>query len=132
MSARFLDSGVILYLAGADGWKADQALDLIKAGGTVSTQVLNEVAHVARRQMGLGWDETASLLADLRGLLRVVPLDLRTHEFGLQLCARHALSVWDGMICAAAVLSDCTVLLSEDMHHGLVLDGRTWIANPFR
>ena len=132
MSDRFLDSNVLLYFAGSDGGKAARAFELIKAGGTISTQVLNEVAHVARRKMGSSWDETSSLLADLRGLLRVVPLDLRTHEFGLELAARHELSVWDGMICAAAVLSNCTELLSEDMHDGLVLDGRTRIANPFR
>jgi predicted nucleic acid-binding protein len=36
------------------------------------------------------------------------------------------------MIVAAASLSACDTLWSEDMHHGLLIDSRLRIANPFR
>jgi predicted nucleic acid-binding protein len=34
------------------------------------------------------------------------------------------------MIAAAAVIADCEMLYSEDMHHGLVIDGRVRIVDP--
>ena len=44
---------------------------------------------------------------------------------------RFRLSVYDGLIVAAALETGCDVLYSEDMHHGLVVDRRLRIENPF-
>ena len=91
--ARFLDTNVLVYLASADARKADIAEGLLAEGGTVSVQVLNELANVARRRMGLGWDETADLLAAVRAFVSVEPVTVETHELGLALAERHGLSV---------------------------------------
>lgn len=131
MPASFIDTNVLIYLASADAAKAARVEALVAEGGTISVQVLNEVANVARRKMALGWLETRELLDLLRGLLAVVPLTVETHEAGLALAERHGLSVWDAMIVAAALGAGCDTLWSEDMHDGLVVDGRLRIANPF-
>ena len=47
-----------------------------------SVQVLNELANVARRRMGLGWDETADLLAAVRAFVTVEPLTVETTSSG--------------------------------------------------
>ncbi len=60
---RFLDTNVLVYLASADARKAAISEALLAEGGTVSVQVLNELANVARRRMRLDWTETADLLA---------------------------------------------------------------------
>jgi len=39
---------------------------------------------------------------------------------------------WDAMIAAAALRADCDVLWSEDLQHGMTLDDRLRIVNPFR
>jgi predicted nucleic acid-binding protein len=36
------------------------------------------------------------------------------------------------MIAASAIHADCNTLWSEDMQHGMALDGRLRILNPFR
>jgi predicted nucleic acid-binding protein len=36
------------------------------------------------------------------------------------------------MIAASALHADCDTLWSEDMQHGMVLDSRLRIVNPFR
>ena len=131
MSGSFLDTNVLLYLVSADTAKADRAEALVALGGTISVQVLNELAHVARRKMAFDWPETRDLLEALSALLDVVPLSVETHETGLTLAARHGFSIWDAMIVAAALLAGCDRLWSEDMHDGLVIDGRLTIANPF-
>jgi predicted nucleic acid-binding protein len=132
MPGSFLDSNVLIYLASAETAKADRAEAALAAGGTISVQVLNEVANVARRKMGLSWSETRAMLDMLRGLLAVRPLTIEVHETGLDLAERHGLSLYDAMIVAAALEADCDRLLSEDMQDGLRIEGRLTIVNPFR
>jgi predicted nucleic acid-binding protein len=128
----FLDTNVLLYLAGSDAAKAARSEALVEAGGVVSVQVLNELANVARRTMGLDWDQIHAMLATFRGLLAVRPLTVEVHEAGLALAERYGLSVYDAMIVAAALDAGCEVLWSEDMHHGLVVADRLRIVDPFR
>lgn len=132
MPGSFFDSNVLLYVASGDPAKADRAEAAIAGGGAISVQVLNEVANVARRKMRLGWDETRALLSLLRGLLTVHALTAETHGTGLDLAERYGLALYDAMIAAAALHAGCDILLSEDMQHGLVLEGALRIVNPFR
>ena len=132
MPGSFIDTNVLVYLASGESAKADRAESIIGEGGTISVQVLNEIAHVARRKMRLPWKDTEAFLSSIRGLLPVEPLTIETHETGLALAERYGLSIYDAMIVASALLADCDTLWSEDMQHGLVIDGRLRIANPFR
>lgn len=132
MPGSFLDSNVLVYLASSDSAKAERASEVIASvDGTISVQVLNEVAHVARRKMKISWDGVGELLALLKGQLHVVPMTLSSHEHGVWLSSRYQLSVYDGQIVAAALESGCDTLWSEDMHDGLVVESRLTIRNPF-
>lgn len=128
---RFFDTNVLLYLASGDEKKAACVERLLADGGTISVQVLNEMANVARRKMQMSWSETLAFVTPFRLLLDVTPLTFEIHDTGLELAERHQLSVYDGMILAAALSSDCDTLLSEDMHHGLVVREKLTILNPF-
>jgi predicted nucleic acid-binding protein len=131
MPGSFFDTNVLVYLASGDVAKANRAEAVLAAGGTISVQVLNELANVARRKMRLSWDETYRFIATVRGAVSVVPLTVDTHEAGLALAERYTLSTYDAMIASAAMLHDCDTLWSEDMQHGLVIDGRLRVLNPF-
>ncbi len=132
MPGNFFDTNVLLYVASGDTAKAERAEALIGSGGTISVQVLNEIANVARRKTRLSWHDTHALLSLLRGLLTVQSVTVETHETGLALAERYNLSIYDAMIVAAALDADCDSLWSEDMQHGMAIDGRLRIANPFR
>jgi predicted nucleic acid-binding protein len=132
MPGSFFDTNILLYLASDQSGKADRAERLIADGGTISVQVLNEIANVARRKMRMSWKETRGFLAMLRGLLPVVPVTIETHEAGIALAERHGFSTYDAMIAASAILSGCDTLWSEDMQHGMAVDDRLHIVNPFR
>lgn len=132
MPGSFFDTNVLLYVASEDPAKADRAESLIRGGGTISIQVLNEIANVARRKMGLSWTETQAFLSMTRSLLDVQPLTIDIHETGLALAERYGLSVFDAMIAASALHADCDTLWSEDMQDGVVLAERLRIVNPFR
>lgn len=132
MPAEFIDSNVLLYFASRDPAKADRAEALMRAGATISVQVLNEIARVGRRKLRLSWDELDEALALLRVVLDVVPLFASTHDRGLAVARRYGLAICDAMIVAAALEADCTILWSEDMQDGMVVEDRLLVRNPFR
>jgi len=131
MPGRFLDSNIVLYLASEDLAKADRAQELVAEGGTISVQVLDEIANVSRRKMGLSWAETRSFLLMIRGLLEVEPITIEIHDVGISLAERYQLSVYDSMIVSAALSAECDTLLSEDLQDGLLINGRLRVLNPF-
>ena len=130
MNAEFADTNIVLCLLD-DGPKADRAEAILGQGPRISVQVLNEALVNCRRKAGLSWDETGAFLAGIQALCPVEDLTLRTHEVGRALAERYRLSVYDAMIVAAALIAECTTLWSEDMQHGLVVENRLRIINPF-
>jgi predicted nucleic acid-binding protein len=132
MAGSFFDTNVVIYLSSADPAKADRAESLIGAGGTINVQVLNEVTNVARRKMGLSWAQTNAFLCSIRAILTIEPITLDIHLTGMMLAKRYGLSIYDAMIAAAALRADCDILFSEDIQHGMVIDGQLHIVNPFR
>jgi predicted nucleic acid-binding protein len=130
VTSAFLDTNVLLYLLSADQAKADTAETLLARGGTISVQVLNEFAHVARRKFHAHWVAVHDSLTAITANLATQPVTVETHELGLRLSERHMLSVFDGQLLAAAILATCDVFYSEDMQDGQVIEGLT-IRNPF-
>jgi predicted nucleic acid-binding protein len=132
MPASFIDTNVLIYLLSNDVQKVERTEALLREGGTISVQVLNELANVARRKLGFAWEEVQAFLDGMRGLLDVMPLDVAVHEQGLRFGARYGLSVYDAMIVGAAKVAGCAILWSEDMQDGLVVDETLTIRNPFK
>ncbi|WP_010185299.1 PIN domain-containing protein [Sphingomonas sp. PAMC 26605] len=131
MPGSAFDSNVLLYLLAVNDEKAARARDLVADGGTISVQVLNEIANVGRRKFKMPWPELDALLDALKDELMLVPVDLETHETACRLARRYKLAFYDAAIVAAALLAECDTLWSEDMHDGLVIQSRLTIRNPF-
>lgn len=127
----FIDTNVLLYLLSGDAGKADRAEEIIKTGGAISVQVLNEFASVASRKLKMTIAEIREALETVREVCTVHPLTEESHVLGLRIAEQYRLSVYDAMIASVALLSDCSVLWSEDMQHGLVIDQKLVVQNPF-
>ena len=131
MSKPFVDSNVILYLLSGDGAKADRAQAVLEAGAVISVQVLNEVTSVCLRKLKMPWHEVDALLLAVKAACEVLPLTVASHEKAVKLAKRFQLSFFDANIVASALMSGAPVLLSEDMHRGMLIDGLV-IQNPFK
>jgi predicted nucleic acid-binding protein len=132
MPSDFLDSNVLVY-AFTDDPRTATARNLLARGCTISVQGLNEFVNVARRKLGHSWDEIRAALAVIRDLCPiVVPIDLDTHEAALRLAERYGFAMFDALMVATASKAGSTTLWSEDMQHGMLIDGTLRIANPFR
>lgn len=127
----FFDTNVLLYLLSEDNRKADRAEAIITMGGIISVQVLNEFSSVASRKLKMTYAEIRDALSIVKAVCQTQPVTINTHELGLDIAERFGFSLYDSMIVSAALQSGCTILYSEDMQHGQVIDAQLVITNPF-
>jgi predicted nucleic acid-binding protein len=126
----FFDTNVPLYLISADTARCARAESLLAEGGTISVQVLNEFAAVARRKHAVTWPAIEDLLASLKQMCRVVPLTVATQERAIRIAKRSGLHVYDATIVASALDAGCATLYTQDLQHGQRLEGLT-VLDPF-
>jgi predicted nucleic acid-binding protein len=130
-SVAFLDTNILVYAIGDDA-KAALARQLMERGFVGSVQSLNEFSNVTRKRFGWSWEQIGTATASIRTLAgKVVPTEVDDHVLSLDLAARYRLSVFDALMLAIALRAQCAVFYSEDMHHGLVIEDRMTILNPF-
>lgn len=128
----FFDTNVLIYAFGADDLRSDTAQALLAGGGVTGVQSLNEFVSVARRKLDMNWKEILESLAALDALCpSPVPLTFDIHRKALQIAERHGYHIFDSLIIAAALESDCHTLYSEDLQDGQVIEELT-IRNPFK
>lgn len=128
----FLDTNIFIY-AFTEDRRTTKAQALLEKPYVTSVQAFNEFAHVMRRKSKRDWNEIrAAILSIYRMSERVVVLDLALSDKAFDLVGRHNLSFFDALMIAAALEAGSTLFLSEDLHHGLVIDGQLTVINPFR
>lgn len=134
----FIDTNVLVYWVD-DSERADLVERLLAQRCVISVQVLNEFANVLRRKRAMPLAEIQLLSETLIDVCDVVDLSVRTHQTALALMERYNFSLYDANIVAAAGLSGCAVLCSEDLQDGLNLAWPEFagvvtltIRNPFR
>jgi predicted nucleic acid-binding protein len=134
MNARpFLDTNVLVYTLGARDDRTPVAEALLAASGVISVQVLNELAAVAHRKLRMSWVDIAAALDAIKVLCpSPAPVTLAVHGAALRLAMELQYHIYDALIIAAALDSDCTTLYSEDLRADHVIDGRLTIRNPFK
>ncbi len=126
-----IDTNIAIY-ALSEGPKCGLAFELLKAGPSVSIQLLNEFTNVSLRKTKLPWneiDEGISVIISLAGNVRY--MDMETNILGRIVAQRYSIGIYDSLIVAASLLDGCSALYSEDMHHGLVINDQLTIINPF-
>lgn len=131
----FIDTNILVYTddAGAPS-KKETAIDLIESAlrgrqGVISTQVLQEYFSATTRKLGVAI-ETAKERTRFFGRLTVVQITPDDVLGAIDLVQLHQLSFWDALIVQAARKAGCTVLLSEDLQPGRLIEGLR-IVNPF-
>ena len=130
MAKPFIDSNVVLYLFSSDTVKADRAESLLQSGGSISVQVLNEVASVCLRKLKMTWEDVDAVLETLKTTCEVLPVTLATHEKAVGLAKRFQISFYDANIVATAILCGADTLFSEDMQNDMSMESLT-VGNPF-
>jgi predicted nucleic acid-binding protein len=133
----FVDTNVLVYSVDArDSVKRARANAWLERlwqqrTGRTSVQVLTEFYTSATRKIAprissdQAWEEATRYFAWSPRQIDM-PLLVRARDIE----RRYAISWWDSMVVAAALLQDCQVLLTEDLQDGMVF-GTLAVRSPF-
>jgi predicted nucleic acid-binding protein len=128
----FFDTNIVIYSVAQKDARSARSEELLAAGGLLSVQVLNEFAAVARRKTSMAWAEVQLALEAIKILCpNPLPITLDTHQEALAIAEKYGFKIYDALIVASALEARCTLLYSEDMQDGQVIDRRLTIRNPF-
>ena len=133
----FLDSNVVLYAfdthpnEARKHARAQEIFDDPTLQRCVSAQVIGEFYVNAIRKLrpplsvAAAGDAVAMLMR-----LDPVPTDAALISRAIQTSTRWQISYWDALIVEAARVAHCPRVLTEDLSHGMSIDG-VLIENPF-
>jgi predicted nucleic acid-binding protein len=134
-SRSFLDTNVLVYSDDPrDLVKQTKALDLIKdhlrrRTGVVSLQVLQEYFVSVTGKLKLD-AELAKRRVEVFARFQVAEPTVSDILAAIDPHRLHGFSYWDALVIRCASQSGCSVLLTEDLQNGRVVDG-VEIVNPF-
>jgi predicted nucleic acid-binding protein len=131
----FIDTNILVYaFLENDTVRHDSAVklmsDIIGAEVFVSIQVMSEI-YAALSKNGVGHEEIAKYLYELEEKMNIQPICFDTVKKCLSLKKKYSYSYWDSLVLASSLESGCTVVYSEDMQHGQVIEKTLTIMNPF-
>ena len=128
----FVDSNIFLYaISDLDDSKRVVASKIMIQQNTISTQVINEVSSNLIKKLKFNNDEIHQFIESSYARYNVANIEQKTFLRACILREDYKLSYYDSLIVASAILSNCATLYSEDMQHGLSIDDKLTIVNPF-
>lgn len=135
---RFFDTNVLVYLFDASApRKKAHAQELLKQTvgeglALLSTQVLQEFFVAVTRKLStpLPHEQAERAVRDL-AKLPTTQVDAEMIFKAIETMRRYRLSFWDSLIIQAALHGGATVLYTEDLQHGQVIE-TLLIENPFQ
>ncbi len=134
-SRTFLDTNILVYADDAKiPAKQLKAAELIEhhlrlRTGVVSIQVLQEYFTAASRKLNVDAG-LAKQKISVYAKFHVVEPKVNSVLGAIDLHRIHGISFWDAFILQSAKDTGCSVLLTEDLQHGQIIDG-VQIVNPF-
>ena len=132
----FFDTNVLVYMQDAsDLVKQQKARSLLSThlsngSAVISTQCLQEFYNVLANKMKQDKIQTKQIMHSLSENIPVVQVTPTLIENGIDISINTQFSLWDSLMLSAASFAKCTVLYSEDMNDGQVVNG-VKIQNPF-
>jgi predicted nucleic acid-binding protein len=128
----FVDSNICIYaLNNSDAIKQNIAFDILDTNPIITSQVCIETMLVLSRKFKLPLPVCEDSIKQLLATTHFMPITLTNIEFALSIKSKYKFSFLDSIIVVSALHNNCEILYSEDMHHGLIVENKLTIINPF-
>jgi predicted nucleic acid-binding protein len=131
-----LDTNILAYAVTASdaAGRHEAAIELLQKlaspGAIVPLPVFGEFFNACRKKQLVSPEIAASRVEIWMAVYNCPPPNAEDYLDALHLTYRAKLQYFDALIIAVAIRAGATMLLSEDMHDGLEVDGLR-IVNPF-
>jgi predicted nucleic acid-binding protein len=97
----------------------------------ISTQVLQELCNLAYKKLRIDAVKANLIIEECSSNNFLYTNSSNTILLACKVKQRYSFSFYDSLIIAAAPECGCTMLYSEDMQHGQVIENKLLIKNPF-
>lgn len=134
MSNRYaLDTNVLIYLHDIDSnsHKRNIAEELVADGPVISPQVISEYLNVCHKRLKMSKPDTLEALMNWLNFCTLADFSLKIYSRTIDLVEKYQFQLFDGIVVAYALASDCDKLYSEDMQNNLLVESQLRIVNPF-
>jgi len=129
----FIDSNIIVYLVdNRSNEKTKKAQDFLSPDFFISTQVIAENVNVCLKKLHLNKETTFDFARRVLNRFRILQITEATLLKSFEISIKYQLSSWDSIIIATAILNSCSIIYSEDMQDGLIVENSVTIINPFK
>ena len=136
----FIDTNILIYLFDTRDLAKHNAAkkliaDLQKTTTLyISLQVVNEFSSAIINKISkpMSLDKLGSYYDLFDDIFRIVPLTIDNSRNAIRIKSQYGLSFWDSLIIASALEAGCTILYSEDMQDGQIIEKSLTIKNPLK
>ena len=97
----------------------------------INSQIINELCYNLIRKSLFTEDQIQKLTSSMFSLFTINNYQLNHYLSASNLRDKYKFSFWDSLIVASALEANCSILYSEDMHNGTVINNTLKIINPF-
>jgi predicted nucleic acid-binding protein len=123
----FVDTNLWIYLHSTDSIleKNKKVVSLIDdhfEDIIISTQVLGEIFSVLIKKGFKKKEQAKEIILNLSEHFEVIGISEQTVRKAVDLSLQYNFSHWDSLIVSSALESGCTILYTEDMQHGQVIE----------
>ncbi len=130
----FLDTNILVYTySTTETDKQAIARKLVAdSNSIISTQVLQELSNIITRKFKFSYPVAITAIKECSYNNIVYVNTEATVIRACHVADRYGFSFYDSLIVSAAIESNCSILYSEDLHDGQLIEGLLTVKNPFK
>jgi len=129
----FIDTNLLIYYVSDDASRKAVVRDLLfdNENIIISSQVITEFVATTVKKKILSFEDAVKYAKEFMELFDFGFVDSEAILLSFKIAEQYRYSIWDSLIIAAALESNCTILYTEDMQDGQVIEAKVRIVNPF-
>jgi predicted nucleic acid-binding protein len=93
--------------------------------------VLSELSNACFKKLEFSEKDVSKAIKDAMDYCDVFIVNEATIQQAILIKGRYGYSYYDSLILASALESNCSIVYSEDMQHGQIIENTLEIVNPF-
>jgi predicted nucleic acid-binding protein len=128
----FLDTNTFIYAYSDDSNKKNRSFELFGYSSCItSTQVLSELSNVCFKKLKFSDKVISNIIREVISFCDIFIVNYMTIQQAVLIKGRYGYTYYDSLILASAIESNCSILYSEDLQHGQIIENSLEIVNPY-
>jgi len=129
----FIDTNLLIYYISNDESRKEVVKDLLVSNANIiiSSQVIAEFVAVTVKKKILSFDNSVKYAKEFLDMFYIDLIDNEAILLSFKIAKQYKYSIWDSLIVASALKNNCTILYTEDLQHGQIIEKKLKVIDPF-